>query len=490
MKKQVLSLFTVLICGMLSPLHADQQAANLKHEPSDRMVVHEWGTFTELQSLSGESLAGINTDDEPVPKFVHGFGRGVIVPTQGPIRMKSIIRRHPQITMRLETPVIYFYPPAGSEGETKVDVNVKFVDGWLSEFYPKAEFDAPGYKQNQLSKGTVSQLNWRGLRINTNKPGPKTSDPVWTTPRQTDAVSVTTAEGESESYLFYRGVGNFSGPLRVETHLSEQQLAITANPTGHDVFQSACAWLVDIQKDGKLAFRTIGSLELTAHNKDEKRVARDFAAEDYSLDNLPALKLNMQAELVSAGLYEKEAAAMLGTWEQAYFKSPGLRLFYVVPRRWTDSQMPLTLSQPCDIERVMVGRIELISDAQFKILHELAKMPVTPFEWQKRIPKSTAGTKFFAGRSDFGDLGVPIPADYQAYLNLGRFRNPLVRYAAAKSGKGSNIAKFIKVNGLQAPNTGSPPAKTADSKTKQPAADALTQNVGKPAQLLSQEKRQ
>ena len=475
MKKKLLAFFTAIICGVIATLHAENQSASrLSSSDDGRMVVHEWGTFTELQSLTGESLAGINTDDEPVPNFVHGFGRGVIVPTLGPIRMKAIQRRHPQITMRLETPVIYFYPPAGATGETKVDVNVKFIDGWLSEFYPKADFVAPGHKTLQLAKGTVSELNWRGLRVNTNEKGPETQDPVWTTPRQTDAVSVTTPAGESESYLFYRGVGSFSGPLRVETHLSEQKLSITANDTGHDVFHSANAWLVDIQSDGKLAYRTIGSLDLQVGDDVGKQVARDFSVEDYSVDNLSALKSKMQSELVEAGLYEKEAAAMLGTWEQAYFKSPGLRLFYVVPRSWTDSQMPLSLSVPCDLERVMVGRIELISDSQLEVLAKLAEMPVTPFAWQKKIPKSKASQQFFAGRSNFGDLGVPIPADYQAYLDLGRFRNPLVRYAAAKSGAKSNIARFVKENGLQAPNIASAKPKTDK---KDPVVDALTQTA-------------
>jgi hypothetical protein len=31
-----------------------------------------------------------------------------------------------------------------------------------------------------------------------------------------------------------------------------------------------------------------------------------------------------------------------------------------------------------------------------------------------------------AGRSDFGDLGVAIPPDFQSYLDLGRFRRALV----------------------------------------------------------------
>lgn len=35
------------------------------------MVVHEWGTFTSLPDQSGEAIAGLNTDREPLPRFVH-----------------------------------------------------------------------------------------------------------------------------------------------------------------------------------------------------------------------------------------------------------------------------------------------------------------------------------------------------------------------------------------------------------------------------------
>src|SRR6185436_19453048 len=36
--------------------------------------------------------------------------------------------------------------------------------------------------------------------------------PSWIFPRQTDSALVTNKEGETEKYLFYRGVGNFQPP--------------------------------------------------------------------------------------------------------------------------------------------------------------------------------------------------------------------------------------------------------------------------------------
>jgi hypothetical protein len=86
-----------------------------------------------------------------------------------------------------------------------------------------------------------------------------------------------------------------------------------------------------------------------------------IAANDYSAENLRKLEHSFVAALTSKGLFEDEARAMLETWEAAYFKASGTRLFYIVPRPWLDHYLPLEISAPAKIERVMVGRIELRS---------------------------------------------------------------------------------------------------------------------------------
>lgn len=65
--------------------------------------------------------------------------------------------------------------------------------------------------------------------------------------------------------------------------------------------------------------------------------------------------------LVAQGLYEKEALAMIKTWRDSWFEE-GLRAFYIVPRKVTDSILPLTIEpQPSETSRVLVGRIEIIT---------------------------------------------------------------------------------------------------------------------------------
>ena len=50
---------------------------------------------------------------------------------------------------------------------------------------------------------------------------------------------------------------------------------------------------------------------------------------------------------------------MLNTWKASYFQKAGLRVFYMVPRAWTDYFLPLEFSVPSRVNRVIVGRIDL-----------------------------------------------------------------------------------------------------------------------------------
>ena len=70
-----------------------------------------------------------------------------------------------------------------------------------------------------------------------------------------------------------------------------------------------------------------------------------------------------------------EAAALLDTWKLSYFESSGLRLFFLVPRQWTDDVLPLEISTPAKVVRVMIGRIELVSPAQRDLLDQIARTP-------------------------------------------------------------------------------------------------------------------
>jgi hypothetical protein len=81
--------------------------------------------------------------------------------------------------------------------------------------------------------------------------------------------------------------------------------------------------------------------------------------------------VTIASALVRDGLYPDEAEAMLNTWEASYFKSPGLRAFYIVPKTWTQSILQMTVSADALITRVMIGRIELITPDQRKLVNTI-----------------------------------------------------------------------------------------------------------------------
>lgn len=429
--------------------------ANAENAP-DRLIVHEWGTFTELQNEQGISVGGINTDDEPVPDFVHRISPNLLQPTSEPWRRSrrqrgKALQWNADITTRLETPVIYFYPPKDLREPMRLDVDVKLRGGWLSEFYPRAEFSAPGLKQATIDPKAVGTLRWANLRVDVDASVPESDEHVWLAPRKTDGATVATPDGEAENYLFYRGVGNFTGPVRVET-VSPDQLRIHSHfhtLNQREPLTIPAAWLVSVQADGNVAYRSLGAMDASPGGANVlAETSRRFDRQDYSKENLNHLTAEMHHSLVEDGLYANEATAMLSTWERAYFQSPGLRLFYLLPQQWTDDRMPLTISTDADVDRVMVGRIELITDKHRELLEQIASHEPASRDWFKHIPASEARDRFFAGDNEAAKaLGVKLPPEYEAYLGLGRFRNALIHNELMHR-RIPHLAQFAKVNGI------------------------------------------
>jgi hypothetical protein len=76
-----------------------------------------------------------------------------------------------------------------------------------------------------------------------------------------------------------------------------------------------------------------------------------------------SLHQDLEDLLVSQGLFRDEASAMLETWSDSWFEE-GSRLFYIVPRPFVDSVLPLSIQPaPAQLTRVFVGRIELVTPA-------------------------------------------------------------------------------------------------------------------------------
>jgi hypothetical protein len=330
------------------------------------LVVHEWGTFTALQDEDGHAIGGVNSQDEPLPYWTHDLAMMLIIGNA----VQGAPKCHPDVTLRLETPVIYFHRGDDGKKPLMLDVRARFRGGWLTQFYPDAAADAPGLQEGTFRFGpitgdTVGELLWKGISVGGRTVGPETTDHVWLAPRKVTADSVTTARGESERFLFYRGVAHVDAPLRVSRTNGGAELLIRAS--GSAPRPSGTMWLVDVRADGRIAQRPL------EWRGDDVRTLATFPAHGYGKESLETLRSAMRRALEAQGLFPDEAAAVLDTWALSYFKSPGLRLFFMVPRSWTDAVLPLDISVPADLTRVMVGRIEIVTPEQRAALCEMAR---------------------------------------------------------------------------------------------------------------------
>ena len=94
---------------------------------------------------------------------------------------------------------------------------------------------------------------------------------------------------------------------------------------------------------------------------------------------------------MKAGLFGPEADALLTTWQVSYFKSPGLRLVYLCPAAEVEAMLPLQISVPCNLTRVMIGRIEIVTPAQREVLARIAAGPSpNPNPIRKRLETGLA----------------------------------------------------------------------------------------------------
>ena len=351
--------------------------------PKAEMVIHEWGTITTVHAADGTPQGGLNKieESEVLPPFVHRYEpESTRFDPKKKLVKAPLVPGRPDVTLRLETPVIYFHPPAGKQYDTPIDVAVQFRGGVINEFYPNAaasvrldtarisEKISAGVIPRQwtgevLNNFVVGSLAWKGVKLHDTVSAPLTQDPVWLAPRDVQAASVFLPDsGEGERYLFYRGVGAL--PALLQTRLKSGQITVSAPANlvwlEADSVALPNVWHVDVRENHTIAFREHGALTLhkAQAGKEVGRFKR-FSNSDYAAANLQGLRASLKAALIKDGLFADEAEAMLNTWKHSYFEKPGLRVFYLVPRVWTDHFLPLTFSVPARVNRVIVGRIDL-----------------------------------------------------------------------------------------------------------------------------------
>jgi len=328
-------LFAFSLAGWLT---ADEQRT------APDLTVHEWGTFTAIAGKDGRAVEWLplglprypgSTD---LPKFVEHIGD---------LNFKLGLRG----TIRMETPVMYFYSPR----EVNVSARVAFSQGLITEWYPHADRVQPGgvlrdARLNQLQAD--GNITWNNVAVSPNLAGefPREVEPNrYYAARETSSspLRVMSSAGEQqEKFLFYRGVSATPLPLSAKLN-SDGKLVVK------DLSEDAIPAAILFERRGeRVGYRFTGALT------DETTL--DSPVLNESVD---ALYGDLEESLVAQGLYRDEAHAMVETWKDSWFEE-GSRLIYIVPRGFVDDVLPLRVNpEPGQIVRVFVGRLEIVTPA-------------------------------------------------------------------------------------------------------------------------------
>jgi hypothetical protein len=336
----------VVLCLVLSAIvGAQDQPVN------PDLTAHEWGTFTSIAGRDGhaEKWSTLKGSTE-LPRFVEHFS--------GPQAKAGLLG-----TVRMETPVLYFYSPR----ETAVSVRVAFSKGLITEWYPRASHIEPN-PERFLDRDVLYQrrgsgrIAWASVTVSpdlaANFPHPREDQgKQYYAARETSAAPLvvrTAAGDQQEKFLFYRGVSASSVPI-----------SATLTPQGQvdvrNLGQEEIPGVILFERRGdKVGYRLGGALQ--------SEMSLDPPELTATLDSMSR---DIEDILTGQGLYPDEARAMIETWRQSWFEE-GSRLFYVVPSDFLETILPLTINPvPSQIVRVFVGRIELVTPATIRAVEKV-----------------------------------------------------------------------------------------------------------------------
>lgn len=299
------------------------------------LTVHEWGTFTSIAGSDGQAIEWRPlTGPSDLPCFVTALNPSSIkISLAGAI---PVIKA----TVRMETPVLYFYTPT----EQTVNASVTFPHGVISEWYPQAS--VPPAAPIPTMANSLGRIRWDNVRI---RPGARETFPTdpdgshYYAARETDAAPLQVGS-QQEKFLFYRGLASFTLPLSATLDGDGRLMVQQRGPNPIDTF------VFFERRGGRLGYRV-------AHATGANTVIDrpDLTA------TVESLRQELRGTLTKQGLYPREAAAMVETWRDSWFEE-GARLFYVLPQVAVDAILPLEIEpKPSHVTRVFVGRMEIVT---------------------------------------------------------------------------------------------------------------------------------
>jgi hypothetical protein len=327
----------LLAGGLLTFLFAGWSADEPRTVPE--LTTHEWGTFTAVAGTDGRAIEwlplGLPRFSPDLPEFVEHL-------------RDANFKRALRGTIRMETPVLYFYSPR----DVTVSARVSFSKGLITEWYPHADRVQPREVATDTSLSQSppdGSITWSHVNVSPNLSGEF--------PR----------EGQSNRYYAARETA--SSPLRVQTSAGEQQEKFLFY---RGVSASSLPISAELTSEGKLEVKSLGGEEISNAILFERRGERvgyrlTGAITDETVDppvlngRLDSLCRELEEILVGQGLYRDEAHAMVETWKDSWFEE-GSRLIYIVPRGFIDNILPLTIEPaPGQVVRCFVGRLEIVT---------------------------------------------------------------------------------------------------------------------------------
>jgi len=328
--RRLVPITLLLMCGAVSAPLVHTQTPRPPQTAS--LVAHEWGTFTSITDADGQAVRATSPyPGQDLPCFVDTLKSGIKYELLG--------------RMRMETPVIYFYAPFRME----VDVDVRFKQGLITEWYPRAQvtpsliaLGTPSFTKD----GFTSTLSWKHVTID---PAARTTftrereASHYYAARETDAAPIEVT-GQRDRFLFYRGTTDVAPPLTaaVRPDGSVAVTSATPAPVGDVILFE--------NRGGSIGYQV----------RDVASNSVVFSASTFDGESAAPLK-ELEAILIKHGLFPREAKAMIDTWRDTWFEE-GERLFYIAPRPFVDDILPLQIAPaPSSVTRVFVGRIELVS---------------------------------------------------------------------------------------------------------------------------------
>ncbi len=333
---------------------------------SHALEVHEWGTFTVLSGSDGFQVPWYAPAGElaQLPDFVS----------------KPMTGKAGDAKIRMETPVIYFYP----EKEMEVSVEVAFTEGTVSETFPHSTggmvaTSAPGmFAVNGKWTGTLlPPTDKAALSEIPTIPDSENPEPyaaarevpeAWifkSDLKEIPGLEVQPHFPQVEKFIFYRGAGD--GYIPISTTMEDDEVTVTNH--GGEAIPFAVALRV---RGGKAAWSPLPEIpgQSVEYEVPENLARTTFPKAARPLDDVESeLATVWKKALAADGLTPAEASAMVETWRMTWFRENGDRILTLVPREVTDAMLPLKVTPaPEKTERVFVARIEMVSPGREEAL--------------------------------------------------------------------------------------------------------------------------